>query len=69
MTYLFFRKPEEDVQSFPPPISRSYSRDSMRSSLKRVSVRGETLKSSMLQRSSTRSRLDGGTNNIEIARL
>lgn len=55
LIYFLFRKKPADVEAPPVAVFRSFERSSLRSSM-RASIRGETLRSSMIQRSSIRSR-------------
>ncbi|KZC09853.1 Organic cation transporter protein [Dufourea novaeangliae] len=60
------RKPE-DVEK--PPTFKTFSRGSVRNTM-RASIRGETLRSSMIRRSSVRSRIEtGGNTTTEVERL
>ena len=52
---FFFRKKPVDVEVPTVAVFRTFERSSLRSSM-RASIRGETLRSSMIQRSSIRSR-------------
>ena len=62
----FFRKPDDEEMA-PQIIRRVIERDSVRASM-RASLRGEEFRSSMIQRSSVRSRRSFNSP-IEIARL
>lgn len=61
-------KKAEDEETPLPPLRRAIEGDSIRASM-RASLRGETLRSSMIQRSSVRSRKSLNSPIIEVARL